>query len=206
MCAVTHRPAREQHVGRERRDPVADLVAGDAGPARAICGSCGSHQTWKVSTTTPTAGRELLGDVERLSERRDHRRGRRRTSGAAARSPARHRPRRRRRQLADGVPHPLPGAGQVRSTRRAGRRRRARARRRSRARRGRHRRGLVDGPAVVVERGPAAGALGRGEESAAAEARHPQPGVGQASRPPRRGRPRRPVRATARCSRRPPRR
>ena len=170
--------AREQRVGGERGDPVADLVARDptaaAGPARSArraagptrrgrcrrrrrppsAGNCSAMSSaWPSVEITPRSAAYIgcSGSIART------------TPAAAASSTS----------APIGVARPGPGRRRGRGRRRAARPRRAPARAPIRGARRGERRGLLDRPAVVVERGPAAGVVGGGEEAAAAQASTP---------------------------------
>ena len=178
---VAHHPPREQGVGRERGDPVADLVARDptapACPADLVVELRVPPDVEGVDDDADGRGGELLGDVERLPQRRDHapvggvdrvhRLDRQHDPGGGGVVDER----------ADGVAGAGPGTGEVPVARQPARDEHQHGRRPGSARRA-ERRGLLDGPAVLGERGPAARVVGRGEEPAAAQRRHPQPGVG----------------------------
>ena len=187
-------PAPEQHVGRQRRDPVAHLVASRSArrPARSASSTSGSHQRWKVSTTTPdlldgccsarsSACAERRDDAPVGGEDRVHRLD---AEPHAALARVRDQPRDRRPRRGRGPP--------------------ARSRSPPAARRHQHehgcpeRGGLVDGARLSSRRRLVGPVVGGGEEAAAAQRRHPQPGVGVPARPPSRARPRRPARATGR--------
>ena len=72
--AVAHHPAGEQGVGRQRGDPVADLVRRDpvSGAGDLLQHARVPPHVEGVDDDPDLGGRELLGDVQRLTEGGDH--------------------------------------------------------------------------------------------------------------------------------------
>ena len=190
-AVARHAAVEQQILGRHQ--PVADVIGEDAlARARDLARQV-RVPPHVIDVDREAQSRRRAGRRDRWHGRAcSRRRGRRRTSDAAARSRAA----RRRRAHRAAAPQCRRGPAAMRAGEvlRALRQAAGDQHQAARADGG----GLVDGAAVVVERGAAAGLVGGGKQAGAAVAGHGQARAhGSACRPSRRPRPAR-CRATAR--------